>query len=349
MLFTSGSEGAAEGRRAQPSQHPGQPSTSSPRVIDFNPTDIVFNALPLFHSFGLTRRCLLPLLSGVRSFLYPSPLHYRIVPELAYDTNATIMFGTDTFLAGYARMAHPYDFYSVRYVFAGAERVKAETRASGPRSSACASSKATARPRRPRPRDQHADALPRRHGRTVPARHRLQAGAGAGHRAWRAAVVSGPNVMLGYLRAEKPGVLEPVADGWYDTGDIVDIDETGFVTIAGRAKRFAKIAGEMVSLTLVENIAIRAWPDHQHAAVSIEDDRKGEQVILITDDPDADREALLRKAQELGLSEIMVPRTIMITDAIPLLGTGKVDYVAARALALTSAGKTGVVKRESRA
>jgi acyl-[acyl-carrier-protein]-phospholipid O-acyltransferase/long-chain-fatty-acid--[acyl-carrier-protein] ligase len=74
-------------------------------VVDISPKDVVLNALPVFHSFGLTGGLLLPLLSGVRTFLYPSPLHYRTVPEIAYGINATILFGTDTFLAGYARVA----------------------------------------------------------------------------------------------------------------------------------------------------------------------------------------------------------------------------------------------------
>lgn len=343
ILFTSGSEGAPKGVALS---HRNILSNiyQLASVVDFNSSDIVFNALPVFHSFGLSAGMLLPMLSGVRSFLYPSPLHYRIVPELVYDTNATILFGTDTFLTGYARMAHPYDFYSVRYVFAGAERVKEETRAlwsekfglrilEGYGATETSPVLATNTPMHYR-----AGTV----GRFLPGiAYRLEpvAGIERGGRLF----VSGPNVMLGYLRAETPGQIEPVDGGWYDTGDIVEIDEVGFVTIAGRAKRFAKVAGEMVSLTLVENNAVATWPEHQHAAVSIEDERKGEQVVLVTDNPDADRDALLRKSKELGYAEIMVPRTILVADAIPLLGTGKVDYVTVRELARAAAGKTGVI------
>jgi acyl-[acyl-carrier-protein]-phospholipid O-acyltransferase/long-chain-fatty-acid--[acyl-carrier-protein] ligase len=304
-------------------------------VVDFNPSDIEFKAMPVFHSFGLTACMLLPILSGIRTFLYPSPLHYRIVPELIYDTNATIMFGTDTFLTGYARMAHPYDFYSVRYVFAGAERVKDETRTvwgekfglrilEGYGATETSPVLATNTPMHYR-----AGTV----GRFLPGiSYKLEAVDGI-ERGGRL-LVSGPNVMLGYLRNENPGRIEPVEGGWYDTGDIVEVDEMGFVTIVGRAKRFAKVAGEMVSLAMVENLAAATWPDHQHAAVTIEDERKGEQVVLVTDNPAADRDALLRKAKEMGIGEIMVPRTIMIADAIPVLGTGKLDYVAIRELAL---------------
>src|SRR5205085_2077014 len=244
-LFTSGSEGTPKGvllshANLLANRH------QLGAVVDFNPSDTVFNALPLFHAFGLTGGLLLPALAGVKTFLYPTPLHYRIIPELVYDTNATIMFGTDTFLAGYARVANPYDFFSVRYV------------------------------------------------------------------------VAGPNVMLGYLRVGAPGVLEQPPGGWYDTGDIVSFDSEGFITIHGRAKRFAKVAGEMVSLALVEACAERLWPESHHAVIALPDPRRGEQLVLVTDRQGAARDALLAAARESGLGELFVPRTILTAAKLPL-------------------------------
>ena len=243
----------------------------------------------MFHSFGLTGGLLLPLLAGVRVFLYPSPLHYRTVPELAYGVNATILFGTDTFLAGYARVADNYDFYSVRYVFAGAERVKPETRrvwsekfgirileGYGATETAPALAVNT-------PMHFKAGTV----GRLLPGiEHRLETveGISDGGRLF----VRGPNVMLGYLRAENPGVLDPPRDGWYDTGDIVQFDAEGFVTIKGRAKRFAKVAGEMVPLGAVEELVARVWPSAMHAVVAVPDAKRGEQLVLITEQADAD-------------------------------------------------------------
>ncbi len=333
VLFTSGSEGTPKGvslshRNIQANRF--QVSA----MVDFTAKDVVLNALPLFHSFGLTVGLIVPLLAGVRVVLYPSPLHYRIVPEMAYDTNATILFGTDTFLSGYARMAHAYDFNSVRYIFAGAERVRPETRRvwadkfgvrilEGYGCTETAPILAINTPLRNRPGSV---------GRLLPGvetRIEPVEGIEEGGRLF----VRGPNVMRGYLRAEAPGVLEPPQEGWHDTGDVVSLDDDGFLSIAGRAKRFAKVAGEMVSLAAVEALASELWPDALHAAVALPHDRKGEQVVLVTDHGTAAAPVLAQFARERGAAEIMVPRTLVPVEKMPVLGAGKIDHAGAKTLA----------------
>ena len=304
--------------------------------VDFSPADLALNALPVFHAFGLTGGLLLPLLSGVRVFLYPSPLHYRIVPEIAYQIGATILFGTDTFLAGYARRADPYDFYALRHVFAGAEPVKEETRQAwserfgkrileGYGVTECAPVIAVNTPMHYR-----AGTV----GRFLPlVEYRLDPveGIDEGGRLF----VRGPNVMAGYLRA---GEIEPPAEGWYDTGDLVAVDAEGFVAVKGRLKRFAKIAGEMVSLALSERLVEAALPDIRHAVVALPDPRRGERLILATEARAVNRGALVKAAQALGLPEIAVPREVIEIGRLPLLGTGKTDYVAVRRLVEEAAG-----------
>jgi acyl-[acyl-carrier-protein]-phospholipid O-acyltransferase/long-chain-fatty-acid--[acyl-carrier-protein] ligase len=338
ILFTSGSEGSPKGvvlshRNLLANRY------QLAAVLDFNPTDIVFNALPLFHSFGMTGGMLLPLLSGVKTFVYPSPLHYRIVPALVYDTNATIMFGTDTFLTGYARAAHPYDFYSLRYVFAGAEKVRDETRRvwadrfgvrvlEGYGATETAPVIAANTPMHCKPGSV---------GRFLPGidwRIEDVPGVEEGGRLH----VRGPNVMLGYLRSERPGELEAPSDGEYDTGDIVSVDEEGYATIVGRAKRFAKIAGEMVSLNAVEKIAGDLWPGQSHAVVAVPDKRKGEALVLVSDHADADRDALARHLRDNGGTELMAPKAVIKLDSLPVLGTGKLDYVSIGEIAAEKAG-----------
>ncbi len=335
VLFTSGSEGMPKGVVLSHANVLANREQVMAR-FDFSSQDIILNALPLFHSFGLTAGTLLPLLSGMRTFFYPSPLHYRIVPEIAYDINATIMFGTNTFLAGYARFAHPYDFYSVRYAFAGAEKLKDETRriwtdkfgvqifeGYGATETSPVIAANT-------PVDTRVGTV----GRLLPGiEYALDPVPGvAGARL----SVRGPNVMLGYLLHDKPGVIQPPATergpGWYDTGDIVSIDAEGFVTIQGRAKRFAKIGGEMVSLTAVEELASRTWPDLQHAVVSVPDAQKGEQLILVTTKPAAARQDLSARARADGMTELHVPKRIVQVEKVPLLGSGKADYPAVQAL-----------------
>ena len=327
ILFTSGSEGTPKGVVLTHRNLLSNCSQLAAR-IDFNTSDVVVNALPVFHSFGLTGGTLLPLLNGIRTVFYPSPLHYRVVPALAYDANATILFGTDTFLAGYARMAHSYDFYSLRYIFAGAERVRDETRKvyaekfglrilEGYGATEAAPVIAVNTP-------MHFKAGTV--GRLLPAieaRLDVVPGIEDGGRLY----IRGPNVMAGYLLAAEPGKLQPPQEGWHDTGDIVTIDDAGFVAIRGRAKRFAKIGGEMVSLPAVEGYAASVWPAAEHAVVTRPDPRKGEQLVLFTTAKDATQKVLQDWCKAHGVAELMIPRDIRLLDALPVLGTGKIDYV----------------------
>jgi acyl-[acyl-carrier-protein]-phospholipid O-acyltransferase/long-chain-fatty-acid--[acyl-carrier-protein] ligase len=335
ILFTSGSEGTPKGVVLSHRNMLTNAAQAAAR-IDFGRTDKVFNALPVFHAFGLTVGLVLPVVSGVPVFLYPSPLHYRIVPELVYGANATIMFGTDTFLSGYARAAHPYDFRSVRYVLAGAEPVKEATRrvwaekfglrileGYGVTETAPALALNT-------PMFNRFGTV----GRLLPgieARLEPVPGVEDGGRLY----VRGPNVMLGYLKADNPGVLQPPEEGWHDTGDIVSVDRDGFVTIKGRAKRFAKIGGEMISLAAIETMASELWPDALSAVVSQPDPRRGERLVLVTEQKGATRAAIQAHARAKGASDLMIPAEVMIVDKLPLLGSGKPDLTAVARLVVT--------------
>jgi acyl-[acyl-carrier-protein]-phospholipid O-acyltransferase/long-chain-fatty-acid--[acyl-carrier-protein] ligase len=327
ILFTSGSSGTPKGvvlshRNLQANRH------QLTARIDFVRTDRVFNCLPVFHAFGLTGGTLVPLLHGVPVFMYPTPLHYGIIPELIYQTNSTVVFGTNTFLSGYARRAHPYDFFSVRYVFAGAEKLKDSVRQ-------LYMEKFGVRIFEGYGATETAPALtmntpmfnqPGSVGRFLPGiewRKEPVPGIERGGRLW----VRGANIMLGYYLSDRPGELQPPEDGWYDTGDVVDVDADGFVKILGRAKRFAKIAGEMVSLTAVEELASAVWPKALHAAVSRSHPQKGEEIILVTEQPEAKRAELLAAARERGVPELYVPRSVVMKKRLPVLGSGKPDYV----------------------
>jgi acyl-[acyl-carrier-protein]-phospholipid O-acyltransferase/long-chain-fatty-acid--[acyl-carrier-protein] ligase len=336
ILFTSGSEGTPKGVVLSHSNIQANIKQGA-SCIDFAPHDIIFNALPIFHSFGLTGGLIMPIISGVRTFFYPSPLHYRIIPELVYGSNATIMYGTDTFLSGYAKHAHPYDFFSIRYIFAGAEKLREETRriymekfgirlmeAYGVTETAPGIAINT-------PMHYKSGSV----GRLLPnikAHLEPVEGIASGGKL----VVSGPNVMIGYLKYDKPGVVQQpeyviggkTRKGWHDTGDIVDIDEDGYITILGRAKRFAKIAGEMISLAAIEEQVDALYPDFKSAVVSLPDERKGEVIVLFTESKEISREVLHAEFKKRGLSELYVPRSVVMLQELPVLATGKINYVA---------------------
>lgn len=332
VLYTSGSEGLPKGVVLSHRNILSNCAQIAER-IDFGPADKLFNVLPVFHSFGLTGGMILPLLFGVKLYLYPSPLHLKIIPQAVARVKPTILFGTDTFLNGYARQAKDSDFQSVRMVVAGAEAVRNETRQTwkerfdtlvleGFGMTEASPVVAVNTPTENKPGSV---------GKLLPGiDHRLEPvdGIDAGGRLW----LSGPNVMLGYMTHDRPGELQPLEDGWHDSGDIVDIDPEGYMTIRGRAKRFAKVAGEMVSLGAVEMMASALWPEESHAVVAVPDKRRGEKIILVTTSRNAEKNALVSATRKYGYTELMVPNLIVKVAEIPVLGTGKTDYVSTHKL-----------------
>jgi len=331
VLFTSGSEGKPKG---VVHSHRALLANVSQilEILPLNDSDKIFNCLPVFHSFGLTAGLLIPMFCGIKLFLYLSPLHYKVIPQLIHSKGCTTLFATGTFLNHYARHGASEHFRRLRYVVAGAEKL--------------------ADPVREMWADQFGIDILEGYGTTetapvlavnVPAARRPGSvgkllphiavhlepvqGIGRGGELH----VRGPNLMSGYYRYEKPGVLEPPAssagEGWYNTGDVVDIDPEGYMYVVGRLRRFAKVAGEMVSLEMVEDIARAASADGMHAATCSADMQRGEAIILFTTDSDLTREQLSAAAHGLGYPEIAVPRRIHVVDNLPLLGSGKVDYV----------------------
>ncbi len=338
ILFTSGTEGNPKGvvlthanilaNVEQIEQH-----------VELEDTDIFFNPLPTFHCYGLTAGTLWPILSGNKVVLHPSPLQTKTIAKRIHKTRSTILFATDTFLQQYMRASADGGLSSLRIAVCGAERVREETRRvaeerftmevlEGYGVTECAPVLAANQP---------GDIRGGTIGKMLPgieARLEPVEGLSEGGCLW----VRGPNIMKGYISADNPGQVVPLKDGWHNTGDVVSVDEEGHYVIRGRIKRFAKIGGEMVSLTVVENCASAVWPDHMHAAAIVPDSKRGEQIILITDHADAKRHELMTWAKTHGVPEISVPKKIIPVAQVPVLGTGKLDYVAVTNMAKTAVG-----------
>jgi len=343
VLFTSGSEGKPKGVALSHRSILAN-CAQVKSVIEFSCDDKFLAALPLFHSFGLTVGAILPVINGCHVFFYPSPLHYRVIPEIIYDRDCTVVFATGTFLGNYAKFANPYDFYRVRYAVCGAEKLSEDVRRvymekfglriiEGYGVTECSPVVSANTPMSFEP-GSVGELMPGMECRLTPVPG-IEVG-GALH-------VRGPNLMLGYFLDRAPGVLHPAESefgpGWYDTGDIVTISDRGAITIQGRLKRFAKVAGEMVSLEVVERIATAASPKHQHASSAAKDEARGELIMLFTDDPNLKREQLQASARQLGLPEIALPRRVIYIDKLPLLGNGKKDYVKLQAMTVESVAR----------
>ncbi len=333
ILFTSGTEGAPKGVVLSHRNIVANVEQISAHV-KLLPTDIFFNPLPTFHCYGLTAGALWPILNGHKVVLHPSPLQTKIIPKRIFDTGSTVLFATDTFLTQYMRASGDGGMSSLRIAVCGAERVRDETRQAAEKRFGfeVLEGYGVTETAPVLAANQPGDIRSGTVGKMLPGiETKLEKVEGLDN-AGRL-FVRGLNVMKGYLTPDEPGVVKPLKDGWHDTGDIVAIDDKGYVSIRGRLKRFAKIAGEMVSLAVVENCASAVWPDNLHAAAILPDPKKGEQVILVTDRQDAPRGLLLAWAQSHGVPEIAVPKKIVVVDEIPVLGTGKIDFLKVKTLA----------------
>lgn len=342
ILFTSGSEGTP---KAVVLSHANIISNikQMSAIETINVTDTVFNALPMFHSFGLVVGTLFPLFEGSKLFLYPSPLHYRVVAEIVYEIGASIMFGTDTFFRGYGRIAHPFDFHNIRFMFGGAEAVKPDTRniwmerlgirvleAYG--ATEC-SPVVSANNRIFNRFGSIGKLLPAIEYKIEPVPGIEKGGE---------LVVRGPNIMMGYILPDNPGVLVPLEGGWYHTGDVVEIDEIGFVYIRDRIKRFAKIGGEMVSLNAVHEMVCKAYEtdgEFQYGVVAIPHESKGEQIVLATNNRNVSQDELHTYIRANAMSELFLPRIILYMEKLPVFATGKADNVTLKKIVLAEAAK----------
>lgn len=327
FLFTSGTEGEPKGVALSHLNLLANVEQVRSHIAIYS-DDVLFNPLPTFHCFGLTVGALMPLLLGIKVVFHPTPLQPRDIARRIRETGATILLSTDTFISQYARAGEQGDLNSLRLAVCGAERLRDETRAlvrkkyniellEGYGVTEASPVVAANQPGANRPGTV---------GRLMQGiESRLEPVDGIPNAG--KLYIRGPNVMLGYIRPDQPGTILPLPNGWYDTGDVVTIDNDGYIAIKGRLKRFAKIGGEVVSLAVVESCASALWPEYSHAAIAFPDPRKGEQIVLVTTCPDAERTAFAGWVHNHGVPELAIPRRIIHVDNVPALGTGKTDYV----------------------
>ncbi len=324
VLFTSGSEGPPKGvllsHRALAAN-----IAQALAAVETGPGDKVFSPLPLFHAFGLTVGALLPLLAGFPGFLYPWALRSHTIPRLCYASDATILLGTNTLLSYWGRYAAPYDFARIRLVIAGAEALRPEVRRfwseelglrllegyGVTEAAPMVAANTVARSRI----GTVGRLLPGIEARLVPI-----PGFAEGQELW----IRGPNLMTGYLSTTIAGA--DFREGWYATGDLVQRDDEGFLRIVGRLRRFAKIAGEMISLDLSEELARDLRPQSGHAAVALSSPERGEQIVLITTDPSLTLADLRRAADRAGTAHLALPSRLLRRKTLPRLPNQKVDY-----------------------
>jgi acyl-[acyl-carrier-protein]-phospholipid O-acyltransferase/long-chain-fatty-acid--[acyl-carrier-protein] ligase len=326
IVFTSGSEGKPKGvQHSHRSLYSNNFQTTC--HLDYSEDDILFDPMPMFHTIGLNMLMLMPLLQGMYTFLYVSPLHSRNIPKLFYELGVTMVVASDTFANAWAREGHPQDFSSLRILLCGSERIKEKTHkkflnefgvriyegygVSEAAPVTCVSSQMNYR------LGACGNFLPGIETKLTPVQGVENGGV---------LNIKGPNIMMGYLLADNPGVLVPPPEGWHNTGDIVEVDRDKFVWIKGRFKRFAKIGGEMLSLVAIEEVVNQLWPGRPQAVMAVSDEKKGERLILVTEEENPDLIKLREALKEAGFPDIAAVRQFVRMEKVPLNPVGKLNF-----------------------
>ena len=354
ILFSSGSEGDPKGIELSHKNLLTNIKQVS-ELLNFRRDDVILNSLPIFHSFGLTVTTLLPLCEGVKMVSVADPTDGAAIGKMSAKHGVSILFGTSTFFRLYTRnkKLHPLMFQNVRIVIAGAEKLKPDVKDAfrlkfgleihegyGTTETAPVAAVNV-------PNILEKDSLKELTftkegtvGLPLPGTiikivdpdtlNELKTGEDG------LILIGGGQVMKGYLDdPEKTAEVIAELDGvrYYKTGDKGHIDEHGFVTIVDRYSRFAKIGGEMISLGAVEaNLSQAIGEDAVFVATAVNDDKKGESVVLLVKS-ELTLSDIQQRIKALNIPPIMLPSEIFLVDEIPLLGSGKIDFKRAKLLA----------------
>jgi acyl-[acyl-carrier-protein]-phospholipid O-acyltransferase/long-chain-fatty-acid--[acyl-carrier-protein] ligase len=360
VIFTSGSTGQPKGVMLT-QRNVGSNVDAVNELIRLTKEDVLLGILPFFHAFGYTTTLWTVLALAPKGIYHFSPLEAREIGKLCRDHGATIMVATPTFTRSYLRRCEPEDFAALDVVFTGAERLPPELaeafeRRYGVRpvegyGTTELSPVVCANIPPSRVNEQMAGGVkPGSIGRTLPGISAkvvdLDTGEDLGPNKPGMLLVTGPNVMKGYYN--KPDLTAKVMRGkWYETGDVATIDENGFITITGRINRFSKLAGEMVPHIRIEEAIIHLLGRDEDetlslAVTAVPDAKKGERIVVLFTDLSKTPEEICRELAATGMPSLWIPSpdSFRHVEAIPLLGTGKLDLKQLRDLAQAEFSQT---------
>ena len=347
ILYSSGSSGQPKG--VMLTHHNIQSNIESAlQVFKVNHGDGLCGVLPFFHSFGLTCTFWLPLLNGIATSYVPNPLDGKLVGQTVKQEKSTLFFATPTFLLNYLRRCEKDDFQSLRFMIVGAEKLKPKlieafdkkfgihvregygaTELSPLASINVEDVEVSGLTQVGTKDGTIGHPLPGLAVKVLDIETGQKVSCGQSGLMW----IKGPNLMKGYLDMPEK-TAEVIKDGWYNTGDIVTVDEDGFITITDRLSRFSKIGGEMVPHMTIEDFLLNQLKgEHRCLAVTaIPDEKKGEQLVILYEKDAADTETLFKMLTDSDLPRLYIPKrdNIIGIEQIPYLGSGKLDLMKLR-------------------